>query len=396
MSERYADAVVVAAGASRRMGGIDKLAADLGGRPLLARSVEAMAAARSVRRVIVVAAAERVATLAAVPWLRDLAAQVVAGGEHRSDSVLAGVRATSAELVLIHDGARPLASPRLADAVAAAAAEHGAAVPVLPVADALKRADGGRITGAIAREGVVRAQTPQAARRQLLLDAFAAAGGAVFADEAALLEAAGVRVATVPGEAFNLKVTQPDDLQLARSVLARREGTPPSRIGLGSDSHPFGPEDGLWLAGVELPDAPRLHGHSDGDVALHALATAILSACGRGDLGRLFPQTDPSTAGAASAGLLGAVLDIAADAGWRPATAQLALTGARPRLGAARLEQMRARVAGLLHVPLDVVAVSASSGNLSGPEGAGRAISASALVTLAVREPAQASDGMPA
>lgn len=364
------------------MGGVDKLAADLGGRPLLARSVEAMAAAGSVQRVIVVAAAERVASVTAAPWLRDIDAQVVAGGARRSDSVLAGVRVSAADVVLVHDGARPLASPGLADAVAAAAAEHGAAVPVLPVADALKRTDAGRVTGTVEREGLVRAQTPQGARRQLLLDAFDAARGAAFADEAALLEAAGVAVMAVPGEALNVKVTLPGDLELVRSVFLRRAGGSNVRIGQGSDSHPFGPADGLWLAGVELPDAPRLQGHSDGDAALHALATAILAACGRGDLGRLFPPGDATTAGAASAGLLVAVLAEAAAAGWRPATAQVALTGARPRLGAARLDQMRGRLAELLSLPVDDVAVTASTGNLSGAEGAGRVISAAAIVTV--------------
>lgn len=382
MSEAFADAVVVAAGASRRMHGTDKLAASIEGRPLLARSIEAMAGARSVGRVIVVAAPERVEELRAAAWLAALGADVVAGGQRRSDSVLAGVAASSAEVILVHDGARPLASPALADAVAMAAAEHGAAVPVMPVVDSIKRTDGGLVTSGIEREGLFRAQTPQGCRRELLLGAFRSAGGADFGDEAALLESSGVAVTAIPGEALNLKVTEPGDLELVRALYAGRARPHESRIGLGHDSHPFGPADGLWLAGVEFPEAPRLYGHSDGDVALHALATAILAACGMGDLGRIYPSTDASSAGAASTRLLRGVLDKAAQAGWRPAAAQISLLGARPRLGAERLESMRRRVAEILAVEPGLVSMTASSGNLGGAEGAGRVISASAMVTM--------------
>jgi 2-C-methyl-D-erythritol 2,4-cyclodiphosphate synthase len=153
-------------------------------------------------------------------------------------------------------------------------------------------------------------------------------------------------------------------------------------VGFGQDSHQFGPGDGLWLGGVLFDGWPRLHGHSDGDVALHALATAILAAAGMGDLGRLFPDSDRSGAGAASAGMLADVIGRSRGAGWQPGSLQVSLVGARPRLGAERLEQMRARIADLTGVALDSVAVVASSGNLSGDEGAGRAISASAVVTM--------------
>ena len=376
------DAIVVAAGSSRRMAGVDKLDAQLAGRPLLAMSVAAMAGARGIREVIVVTAASRVDDLRQAAWLTRLGARVVAGGERRSDSVLAGLMESDAEVVLVHDGARPLASSALAEAVSLAAAEHGAAIPVLPVADSLKLTDAGRVAGSLDRRNIVRAQTPQAARRELLLAAFSAAAGESFTDEAGLLEAHGVPVVTVPGEALNIKVTERADLELVSSVLAGRGRAAGSRIGVGYDSHPFGPEDGLWLGGILFEEAPRLFGHSDGDVALHALATAILSACGLGDLGRHFPSTDPQHRDAASAEMLAGVVTRAAEAGWRPAAAQVSLLGARPRLGAERLEAMRQRVAEVLVLDLDLVAVAASSANLAGPEGAGRVVSANALATL--------------
>jgi 2-C-methyl-D-erythritol 4-phosphate cytidylyltransferase / 2-C-methyl-D-erythritol 2,4-cyclodiphosphate synthase len=386
MEAAFADAVIVAAGSSSRMGGTDKLEADLAGRPLLAWSVEAMARARAVGRLIVVTAADRVDRLREAAWLQassgDLPLEVVAGGARRSDSVRAGVAAARAEVVLVHDGARPLVSPSLVDAVALATLRDGSAIPVVPVADSLRRVEDGRVVGLVERASLAAAQTPQGAKRELLLDAYlAVADEATFTDEAALLAAAGTSVTTVPGEPSNIKVTGPADLDLVRQIVDAGSAARMS-TGFGQDSHPFGPGEGLWLCGVLIEEAPRLYGHSDGDVALHALATALMAAARQGDLGRRFPPTDQATAGAPSAGLLQAILgDLGAD-GRKPLSAQVSLLGARPRLGARRIEQMRARVAELLAVPLAEVSVVASSGNLAGPEGAGLVISASAFVTL--------------
>ncbi len=379
--------MIVAAGSSTRMGGADKNVELIDGRSMLEWSVAAMAGAASVRSVVVVTRPDRVATLADLPALRDVT--VVAGGEQRSDSVRNGLAATSAPVVLIHDAARPLATSSLADAVAAAAAEHGAAVPVVPVVDSLKRTVSGRLEQSVDRTGLVRTQTPQGARRELLVDAFAAAGAATYTDEAALLESRGITVATVPGEAMNLKVTEPADLEIVRAIAAARgdrglagAGARDMRIGLGEDTHGFGPGLGLRLGGVVIDDAPRLHGHSDGDVVLHATATAVLSAAGLGDLGRLFPPSDARTTDIDSAELLGEALNQAAQAGWCVSGAQVSVVGARPRLGASRIDAMRDRLAALLGVEGNAVSIVASTGNLYGPEGAGYAISATCLVSV--------------
>ena len=364
------------------MGGVDKLTEPLLGRPLLAWSVDAMAAAVSVDRIVVVTRPENVDSLRNAEWLTDAAdgrLDVVAGGEHRSNSVRAGVAATEASVVLVHDGARPLASSALADSVAHAAAEHGAAVPAVDVADSVKRASAGAVEGSIDRAGLVRTQTPQGARRELLIDAFDRTAGAAYTDEAALLEAAGVEVVTVPGEAANIKVTDQADLDLVRA-LAR--GRADERIGFGEDTHGFGPEDGLMLGSLTIPEAPRLYGHSDGDVVLHAVATAVLAASGLGDLGRLFPANDARTSGIASVKLLGEALDRAEAAGFVVDRAQISIVGARPKLGGKKLDEMRDRIAILLGASPESVAVTASTGNLSGPEGAGRTIKATALVTV--------------
>ena len=380
-ANRYADAVVVAAGSSTRMGGTDKSAQLILGRSMLEWSVAAMSGASSVAQVIVVARPDRVDAVAAT--LSGVT--VVAGGEQRSDSVKQGVAATSADVVLVHDAARPLATPALADGVAAAAAKHGAAVPVVPAVDSLKTVINGAIARSVDRSGLVRTQTPQGARRQLLLDAFAAAGAATYTDEAALLESRGVSVVAVAGETTNIKVTEPSDLEIVRAIAAARAGdgaAASSRVGLGQDTHGFGPHMGLRLGGVEFDDAPRLLGHSDGDVVLHALATAILSAAGLGDLGRLFPASDLRSSGIASSELLGEALRQAAQIGWRVINAQVSLVGARPRLGAQGIDVMRARIAELLDIDDQAVAITASTGNLYGAEGAGRAISATCLVAV--------------
>ena len=364
------------------MGGIDKLDADLGGRSVLRRAVESMAAARAVGGLVVVAAPDRAAELAESSWLESLGGRVVEGGPRRQDSVAAGVRATSAEVVLVHDGARPFVRSDVVDAVADAARDQGAAIPVLPVVDSLKSVRDGSITSAPSREGLFRAQTPQGARRELLLaaiDAHARKDDS-FGDEAELLARHGVAVATVMGDPANLKVTVPADLDLLRAVAGAP--TRAQRTGIGTDTHPFGPEMGLHIGGIELADAPRLFGHSDGDVVLHAIADALLGAAGLGDLGRAFPSSDPSTTGIASTSLLVDVIERVRDEGWRPTSIDVTIVGSRPRLGGARLDAMRDAIARIAGMEPSQVSVKASSGNLSGDEGAGRVISATAIAGL--------------
>ena len=389
VEERFADAVIVAAGSSRRMDGLDKLGLDLGGRTVLQRSVDAMAGARSVRGIVLVVSPERVDAVARQSWTSERDVRVVGGGERRQDSVVAGVRAASAPVVLIHDGARPLVSSQLVDAVADAARADGAAIPVLPVPDSLKRVEGDKVVGDLSRDGVYSAQTPQGARRDVLLAALEslAVGAETYTDEAELLARYGVAVTSVPGETANLKLTVPADLELARSLLGAAAGAAHGllRVGHGVDVHPFGPAMGLRLGGIEIADAPRLHGHSDGDVVLHALCDALLGAAGLPDLGRAFPASDPATRGIDSARLVASVLAQVAGRGWRPQSVDVTILGARPKLGGRRLDAMAGAIAGLLRIDRDQVAVKASTGNLSGDEGAGRVIRATASVTLGSR-----------
>jgi 2-C-methyl-D-erythritol 2,4-cyclodiphosphate synthase len=157
------------------------------------------------------------------------------------------------------------------------------------------------------------------------------------------------------------------------------------RTGLGRDSHPFGPGDGLALGGIRIADGPSLVGHSDGDVVLHAVADALLGAAALGDLGRVYPAVDPATKGVASEALVRGVMDRVSAAGFAPVAVDVTVIGARPSLGQ-HLEAMRDTIAGLVGLTADAVSVKASTGNLGGDEGAGRAISAQAIVTVGSRE----------
>ncbi len=385
-----ADAIVVAAGASERMGGTDKLLARIHGRPLLAHTLAALLAAPDVASIVVVTSGERRRELEAGSWLPDRGrVRFVDGGARRQDSVRSGFDALERtapdaggeRVVLVHDGARPVISTALITAVVEAAAEHGAAIPVLPVSETLKRIDGDRIAATVDRSQIAAAQTPQGVQRGILRTALASgeAGQGTWTDEAALLEACNIPVHVVPGDPANLKVTVPADLARAASLIAGRDAS--RRTGIGHDAHPFGPGEPLRLGGVDVPGAPRLHGHSDGDVVLHALADALLGAAGLGDLGRMFPADASTPAGIDSRSLLADVISRLADGGWRPVGVDLTIVAARPRLGG-HLEAIRASIAGDLGLTLDAVNVKASTGNLDGSEGAGRSISTLALATI--------------
>ncbi len=369
------------------MGGVDKLATEVGGKPLLAWTLEALAAAPVVARMVVVAADERLAEIAGASWLPAKVIDVVAGGARRQESVHAGFVALDRDgsdetgVLLVHDAARPLIDPALVASVAAATARYGAAIPIVAVAETLKRVDADRVVGTVDRDGLGAAQTPQGARRDLLRAAwrrFPADGPDTFTDEAALLEAAGTPVHVVAGDPDNLKVTLPADLRRAASLLA---GLRTPRTGIGHDSHPFGPGMPLRLGGLEIPGAPALAGHSDGDVLLHAVADALLGAAGLGDLGRLFPADARTPRGIDSALLIGEVRRRIEAAGWRASTLDATVVAARPRLGD-HLDAMRDSIAALLGVDRGAVNVKASSGNLDGAEGAGRSISALVVATI--------------
>ena len=388
------------------MGGSDKLEAMLSGKSVLRRSVEALAAG-GVETMVIVTSPGNVAEVAAFPWLPDCVAAVIAGGSRRQESVALGVAAVreAAEdaggsdhleeaVVLVHDAARPLVGASLVRAVAAATARTGAAIPVLPVAETLKRLAGDFVGETVDRIDVVAAQTPQGVKLGLFDRAygrFAPGGEQTWTDEASLLEACRIPVQAIPGEPSNLKVTVPADLERAQAFLdaglvpdvpaaaARRRVA--ARVGFGTDGHSFGPGEPLMLGGVRIDGAPKLQGHSDGDAALHAVADALLGAAGLGDLGRVFPADHRTPKGIASAVMLADVAARVRAAGFAIESLDLTITAARPKL-AARLPEMERAIAAALELGPEQVNVKASTGNLAGNEGAGRSISADAVAWL--------------
>src|SRR5215469_7436608 len=224
----FADAIILAAGGSTRMNTFDKVQSPILGRPLVAWTVAAAAAATTVRNVVLVVRPGEEAMMAEQPWALAASAQIVRGGERRQESVAAGVDASDAEIVIIHDGARPLATPALVDAVAHAALKSGAAVPLVPLTESLRRLRRDSIVDWMDRYGLNLAQTPQAIRRQLLLDAYVEHdpwGSDSIIDETLLVQMAGATVKPVRGERANIKVTVPEDIEIVSALLQSRSAS---------------------------------------------------------------------------------------------------------------------------------------------------------------------------
>jgi len=369
--------VVVAAGSSSRFGG-DKLAADLRGRSVLARAVDAVRAPFP-RAPLALVVRTEVVDAQRARWELE-GARVVAGGERRQDSVRNGVTALDPpddSVVLIHDGARPYVPASDVRAVADEARNSGAALLSAPIVDTIKRlAADGRVAATVAREGLVRALTPQAFKMSILRRAWASAGQGSWTDEAALIETLGGVVRAVSGDPRNVKVTHQDDLRVLAGAFQSVV-----RIGQGLDVHPFQVGRRLVLCGVELPTEPGLAGHSDADVALHAVTDAILGACGQDDIGHHFPPSDPRWRDADSAQFLRHAVHLASENGFHVAHCDLTILAERPRIAPYR-EAMRERLATLLEIGRDSANVKATTCEGLGFVGRGEGIMATAVVTL--------------
>jgi 2-C-methyl-D-erythritol 4-phosphate cytidylyltransferase/2-C-methyl-D-erythritol 2,4-cyclodiphosphate synthase len=384
--ERVA-AVVVAAGRGERLGAPDKVLLPLARRPMLAWSLAALERAQTIGTVVVVAGPHTHEAIARL--VRDAGygkvRSIATGGERRQDSVAAGLTALpdGIQIVVIHDGARPLAEPDLFDRLAMAAAEHGAAIAAAPVADTLKRVAEGSVIGTVDRSGLWAAQTPQAFQVETLRRVMASATETVT-DEARLCEIAGIAVAVVPASPANLKVTHPEDIAVADALLRARTGTisqAAPRTGIGYDAHRFAPGRRLVLGGVEIPHALGLAGHSDADVLLHAIADAVLGAAALGDIGQHFPPGDDRFRDADSQDLLRQAVALARLAGWVSANADATLIAEAPRI-APYVPQMRERIAACLDIDPNAVGVKATTNEGLGAIGRGEGVAALATVTL--------------
>jgi 2-C-methyl-D-erythritol 4-phosphate cytidylyltransferase/2-C-methyl-D-erythritol 2,4-cyclodiphosphate synthase len=383
MTRKTAIALIVAAGRGSRFGAAaPKQYVELSGRPVLRHSLEIFLQHPRIDAVrVVIHADDRAMYDAATAGLSPL--EPVTGGATRQESVRRGLeslRDRSPGIVLIHDAARPLVDSTLIDRMLAALDASPGAIPVLPVADTVKRASNGLVQETLDRQTLWRAQTPQAFRFADIMAAHDAAAGRELTDDAAVAEAAGLAVALVAGAEENFKVTTEADLQRARQMLAPSADI---RVGNGFDVHRFGPGNKIMLCGIEVPHTQGLIGHSDADVGLHALTDAILGAIGAGDIGQHFSPNDPRWKGADSAQFLAHAASLVTARGGRILSGDITLICERPKVGPHR-EKMVARVAAILGIDPSRISVKATTTEGLGFTGRAEGIAAQATASVAL------------
>jgi 2-C-methyl-D-erythritol 4-phosphate cytidylyltransferase / 2-C-methyl-D-erythritol 2,4-cyclodiphosphate synthase len=376
-------ALIVAAGRGQRMGaGVPKQYLALGGKPLLRHSLETFARHENIGAVRVVIHGGDMGLYRSASEGLELLAPVE-GGATRQESVRLGLeslRDHAPARVLIHDAARPFVSAALIDRMLAALGHAPGAIPALPVPDTIKRGAQGMIVETIDRDGLWRAQTPQAFHYAEILAAHRAAAGRELTDDAAVAEAAGLAVALVPGAEENFKVTTETDLRRAERILMPAADI---RCGTGFDVHRFGPGTKVMLCGIAIAHDRGLEGHSDSDVGLHALTDAILGAIGAGDIGQHFPPADPHWRNADSSGFLSHAAALLRERGGRLLSVDVTLICERPRIGPHRAA-MVARIGEILGLDPSRVSVKATTTEGLGFTGRGEGIAAQAAATVAL------------
>lgn len=385
-------ALIVAAGRGYRVGAeLPKQYLGLSGAPVLRHAVERFLGHPQIALVQVVIAEPDLPLYDAALTGLDLPSPV-SGGPTRQRSVLNGLEALTSlgiDLVAIHDAARPLVDADTIGRTIEAAWREGVdgALAAVPLADTLKRADGETMVAAtVPRQSLWRAQTPQVFRFERILAAHRAVARlgdsekTALTDDSAVAETAGYRIALVESSERNFKITAAADLARAERELARPMET---RTGTGFDVHAFGPGAFVTLCGVAVPHTQGLAGHSDADVALHALTDALLGTIGAGDIGAYFPPSDPQWRGASSDRFLRHAAGLVAARGGRVINVDVTIICERPKVGPHR-EAMRARVAEILGVPVDRVAVKATTTEKLGFTGRGEGIAAQAIATVVV------------
>lgn len=375
-------AIIVAAGKGERAGGeTPKQYVSVGGKALLLHSVDALAAHSGIDHlVLVVPAGDEDLATAMLGAERNVS--VVTGGTSRHQSVRNGLDRlvrTGAEWVLIHDAARPFVPSRVIDDLLEALDIESAAVPVLSVVDTLAKA-GKELGPTLDRSSVVRVQTPQAFHLGAVVDAHDKAQDDTATDDAQLVRALGMKVATVEGDALLEKITHPADFALAEARLAATRSV---RTGMGFDVHRLEAAQELWLGGLLIAHDKGLAGHSDADVALHALTDALLGAAGEGDIGDHFPPSDPQWRGAPSSRFLEHARNRIVARGGAIDHVDLTIICEAPRIGPHR-GAMRARIAELLRVELSRVSVKATTTERLGFTGRGEGIAAQAVATIRI------------
>lgn len=379
--------MVVAAGQSVRMGsGPKKQFRLLGGFPVVGRTLAVLEKVTVVKSVVLVVPPgeeEYCRNEVVAPGGYRKVVSVIPGGTHRQDSVWAGLQCLPGppDIVVIHDGVRPLVRPEYIEAAVDAAVSWGAAVVAVPSKDTVKVVgDSGFVTETLPRERLYLTQTPQVFRFEILLEAHhrAQREGFYGSDDAVLVERWGLPVKVVPGGYENLKITTPEDFMIASALIS--EGVP-LRVGVGYDVHRLVSGKPLILGGVTIPWEKGLDGHSDADVLCHAVMDALLGAAGEGDIGRHFPPTDESYRGISSLVLLSRVNEIITARGFAVSNVDAVVVAQKPRI-APYMPEMAGNLAGVLGVSASRVNVKATTTEGLGFAGREEGIAAYAVALL--------------
>jgi 2-C-methyl-D-erythritol 4-phosphate cytidylyltransferase / 2-C-methyl-D-erythritol 2,4-cyclodiphosphate synthase len=360
-------AIIPAAGKGRRFSrDYNKVFAEAAGKPVIAHTLSAFQASPLIDEIVLVCGKEDLASCLEIVerFGLDKVSSVIEGGDTRQQSVRNGLLRTrpDSEIIVIHDGARPLVTEDIIRESVSAARLYGAAITASPVTDTIKSADAESfITATLRREELYAVQTPQSFRRSVIVDAHekALAAGVDATDDAALVELIGGRVKITPGSPENIKVTQPHDLEYVNSRLCC-EAVAVARCGFGYDIHRFGEGRKLVLGGVEFPGHDGLEGHSDADVLLHAVCDALLGAAAAGDIGRLFPDTDLQYKGICSMTLLSRVGQVLAEGGWKVINVDVTLVAQKPKI-APFVEDIRVNISSALEIHRDQVSIKATT-----------------------------------
>ena len=377
MTEKRVVGLIVAAGSGSRMAGdLPKQYRPIAGRPVLAHAVDALISHPAVQEVRVVIGQGQEPLARRSLGDRDVG-RFILGGADRADSVRAGLSAVEADVILVHDAARPFCPHDVIDRLLGALDEAEGAVPVLPVSDTLARG-GERLGEIVDRAGLVRIQTPQAFRLRSLVGAYSQWNGASPTDESSVLRAAGSDVALVEGDIMLEKLTTNADWRRAEALIG--SGLVP-RTGLGFDVHAFAGTGPVTMGGISIPHERGLAGHSDADVVLHSITDALLGAAGLGDIGQHFPPSDPQWKGADSEIFLRHAVDLVLQAGGIIDHVDCTVICEEPKVGPHR-DAMRARVADILAVAASSVSIKATTTERLGFTGRREGIAAQAVANI--------------
>lgn len=379
----HVSVIIVAAGKGERAGGsMPKQFVSLAGKPVLMHAIDPFLKHPDIGSIVVVVNNDQI-TRARVMIANQAVSAIVEGGAERHQSVYAGLvaaEAVGATHVLIHDAARPLLPHSVIDRLIKAMSTADGAVPVLPIADTLASMDGEALGDVVDRSRLWRVQTPQAFRLDAAMTSHRSWTGGNPTDDAQMARAAGFRIVPVEGDVMLEKITHPSDFELAELRLA---GTRVSRTGMGYDVHRLEAGRPLWIGGVNIPHAKGLAGHSDADVALHALVDALLGAIGEGDIGSHFPPSDPQWRGAESWRFVDHARNLIQRRGGLIDHVDVTIICEEPRIGPYR-DAMRLRIAELLGINPAHVSIKATTTERLGFTGRGEGIAAQAIATVRV------------